>query len=293
MTDFHNSSLLVTGASGHLGRLVVEELLARGATRVVAGTRSPDKLADLAARGVEVRRLDFADAASLAAGFADIERALIISTDAVGVRAEQQGAAVDAAEAAGVRHLVYTSAPAASPNPGSFVRNDHFATELRLYRGNTDWTILRNHIYAEIALMGAGPAVKSGQLFDATGGEGRSYVTRADAARAAAGALLTATGRQVLDVTGPAAVTQEEVAGLVSRLSGKPVTRVGLSPADLRAGMVAAGVPEFMADVMVSFDIDAAQGYHAIVTDVVEELSGRKPQSFAGFLEANRTALAG
>ncbi|KKB11997.1 nucleoside-diphosphate sugar epimerase [Devosia geojensis] len=293
MNDFRNSNLLVTGASGHLGRLVVEELLARGATRVVAGTRSPDKLADLAARGVEVRKLDFADAASLAAGFAGIERALIISTDAVGVRAEQQAAAIDAGEAAGVRHFVYTSAPAASPNPGSFVRNDHFATELRLYRGNTDWTILRNHIYAEIALMGAGPAIASGQLFDATNGEGRSYVTRTDAARAAAGALLTATGKQVLDVTGPAAVTQEEVADLFSRVSGKPVTRIGLAPAGLRAGMISAGVPEFMADVMVSFDVDAAQGYHAIVTDVVEQLSGRKPQSLESFLEANRTVLAG
>ncbi|GLQ57616.1 NAD(P)H-binding protein [Devosia nitrariae] len=293
MTDFRNAKLLVTGASGQLGRLAIEELLARGATRIVAGTRYPDNLADLAARGVEIRRLDFADSSTLAGGFAGIERALIISTDAIGARAEQQVAAIDAAEAAGVRHIVYTSAPAASPNPGSAVRNDHFATELRLYRGNTDWTILRNNIYAEIILMGAASALQSGQLFDATSGKGRSYVTRADAARAAAGALLTSTGKLVLDVTGPAPVTQEEIAGLLSRVSGKPVTRIGLAPADLRAGMIAAGLPDAMADVMVSFDVDAAQGCHAVVTDAVAHLSGREPQTIDSFLDANRAALAG
>lgn len=293
MTDFRNAKLLVTGASGQLGRLVVEELLARGATRVIAGTRNPDTLADLAARGVEIRRLDFADVSTFAGGFAGVERALIISIDAIGVRAEQQAAAIDAAEAAGVAHIVYTSAPAASPNPGSVVRNDHFATELRLYRGNTDWTILRNNIYAEIILMGAASALQSGQLFDATGGKGRSYVTRADAARAAAGALLTSIGKLVLDVTGPAPVTQEEIAALLSRLSGKPVTRISLAPADLRAGMIAAGLPEAMADVMVSFDVDAAQGCHAVVTDIVARLSGREPQPIESFLDANRAALAG
>ncbi|UXN72991.1 NAD(P)H-binding protein [Devosia sp. A8/3-2] len=121
MADFKNSTLLVTGASGQFRRSAVEELLARGATKIIAGTRNPAKLADLAARGVEVRRLDFDDKASLAAGFAGVERVLLISTDAVGSRVAQQKNAVEAAKAAGVKHVVYTSAPNPRPNPGTGV----------------------------------------------------------------------------------------------------------------------------------------------------------------------------
>src|SRR5690606_11762852 len=101
MTQFKDKTLLVTGAAGHLGRLAVAELLDRGATRVVPGTRDPAQVADLAARGVEVRRLDFDDAASMQSGFAGIDRALVISTVAPN-RTEQQTNAVAAARAAGV-----------------------------------------------------------------------------------------------------------------------------------------------------------------------------------------------
>ena len=107
MTQFKDKTLLVTGAAGQFGRLAVAELLARGATRIVAGTRDPAQLAEFAAEGVEVRRLDFDDAASLASGFAGVDRALIISTVAPN-RREQQAAAVAAAKAAGVSYLAYT-----------------------------------------------------------------------------------------------------------------------------------------------------------------------------------------
>lgn len=293
MADFKNSALLVTGASGHFGRLAVEALLARGATKIIAGTRDPSKLADLAAKGVEVRKLDFNDTASLEAGFAGAERVLLISTDAVGSRIEQQRNAVAAAKAAGVKHIVYTSAPNPRPNPGTGVSPEHYWTEIAIAASGLDFTFLRNHIYAEITLLGAGSAIGSGQLYDATNGGGRSYVTRKDAADTAAGALLTAEGQLILDVTGPAAVAQEELAAQFAKLSSKPVARVGLTGDQLRGGLVAAGLPEGMADVMVAFDIDAAGGYHAIVTDTVEQFTGRKPETLDAFLAANRNALAG
>ena len=293
MADFKNSTLLVTGASGQFGRLAVEELLARGATKLIAGTRDPAKLADLAARGVEVRQLDFDDKASLAAGFAGVERVLLISTDAVGNRVAQHKNAVEAAKAAGVKHVVYTSAPNPRPNPGTGVSPEHYWTEVAIAAAGLDFTFLRNHIYAEISLLGAAPAIGSGQLYDATNGGGRSYVTRADAARTAAGALLTAQGQAIFDVTGPAAVTQAELAAEFAKASGKPVARVGLTGEQLRGGLIAAGLPEGMADVMVAFDVDAADGYHAVVTDTVEQFSGRKPETLTAFLEANRAALVG
>lgn len=290
MTDFATATLLVTGAAGHLGRLVVEDLLARGATRVIAGTRNTLDLADLAARGVEVRRLDFDDPASLQAGFAGVERALIISTVAPN-RRQHQVAAVEAAKAAGVSYLGYTSAPNARPNPSAGGIADHYWTEQSIAATGLDFTLLRNHIYAEMTVVGASATLASGKLFDATEGRGRNYVTRADAARTAAGALLSATGQEIVDVTGPAPVTQEALAALYTSLTGKSVSRIGLSGDQLLQGLEAAGVPAFMAGLLVAFDLDAAAGHHEIVTDTVEKYSGRRPESLDDFLAANKAAL--
>ncbi|HTM78015.1 MAG TPA: NAD(P)H-binding protein [Devosia sp.] len=291
MGDFKDQTLLVTGGSGHFGRLAINELLARGATKVIAGTRDPAKLADLAAKGVSVRALDFDHAASLVSAFAGVDRVLLISTDTVGRRGEQHRAAIAAAQAAGVKHIVYTSAPTPRPNADGGVSPEHFWTEQALAASALDWTALRNHIYADMTVLAAPSALQSGQLFDATAGRGRAYVTRADAARTAAGALLQAEGKAVYDVTGPAAVTQAELAALLARIAGKPVARVGLSAAQLRAGMLAAGVPQVMVDVLVAFDADAAEGYHAVLSDAVERFSGRQPQTLESFLEANAAAL--
>ena len=291
MSDFKNQTLLVTGAAGNFGRLAVEELLARGATKVIAGTRDPAKLADLAAKGVTVRRLDFDDAASLASAFAGVDRVLLISTDSVGRRVEQQRAAIVAAQAAGVKHVVYTSAPAPRPNENGGVSPEHYWTEQALAASTLNWTVLRNHLYAEVSLMGAGPALASGQLYDATAGRGRAYVARADAARAAAGALLQAEGKSVHDVTGPTAVTQADLAGLFAKLSGKPVARVGLTTEQLKGGLLGAGLDPHLVDILVAFDADAADGHHDIVSNTVERFSGRKPQTLESFLTDNAAAL--
>jgi NAD(P)H dehydrogenase (quinone) len=291
MSTFKQQALLVTGASGNFGRLAIEELLEKGATNIIAGTRDPSKLADLAARGVTTRALDFDDAASLGAAFAGVERVLLISTDAVGKRVEQHREAIKAAAAAGVKHIVYTSAPTPRPNIGGGVSPEHYWTEQALAATGMGWTALRNHIYAEMTLLGAVPALQSGQLFDATNGRGRTYVARADAARAAAGALLSAEGTAVYDVTGPEAITQAELAALLAEIGGKPVTRIGLTGEQLRAGLVAAGVPQEMADILAAFDLDAADGFHGVVTNTVEQFSGRVPVGIGAFLRANAAAL--
>ncbi len=287
-----SSTLLVTGASGQLGRRAVEILLEKKAGKVIAGTRDPAKVADLVTRGAEARVVDFDKPETLAEAFRGVDRLLFISSDALPIRTEQHRRVVDAATKAGVKHVVYTSSPAPKPFPNNDILNSHFWTEHALAASPMGWTVLRNNIYAEIILVGLPHALQTGQMFSATGTAGRNYVTREDCAAAAAGALLDGfDGRRILEVSGPAPVTQDEVAALVSALAGKTVTHVAVPAEGLRQGLLGAGLPDFYADVLVGFDVDAAEGFHATTTPVVEQLAGRAPTSVADFLKANAAAI--
>jgi NAD(P)H dehydrogenase (quinone) len=294
MSDTDKPTLLVTGASGHLGRRVVELLLEANAGKVIATTRNPAKLGDLAARGVDIRQADFDDPGSLEAAFRGADRLLLVSTDALhapNIRLNQHRNAVDSAEKAGVKHVLYTSAPAPYPTPESSLIGDHFWTEAALFRSAMGWTILRNNIYAEIALLSLQHAVATGQLLTATGTGGRSYVTREDCARAAAAALASSSGREILDVTGPAAITQSELATIASELTGHRIVHVSVEPSALRGGLLSAGLPPVVAEGLVDFDVAAAEGKHAIVTPTVKALTGREPTGLRDFLAANRAGL--
>ncbi len=139
-------TLLVTGAAGQLGRRVVEYLLERKAGPIIATTRDPSKLADLAAKGVEVRAADFDKPEALGPAFAGADRLLLISTDAVyvpGQRLAQHKAAISAAEKVGVKHIVYTSLPSPKPNSESIIEDDHFWTEQAIAASSMSWTFMR------------------------------------------------------------------------------------------------------------------------------------------------------
>ena len=287
------TTLLVTGAAGHLSRRVIEILLERHVGMVIAGTRDPAKVADLAAKGAEVRVIDFDRPDTLAAGLAGVDRLLVVSTNALPTRTEQQRRAVVAAAKSGVKHLVYTSAPAPRPTAKSLVANSHFWTEQALAASTIPgWTVLRNNIYAEIILLSLANALKSGHLYTATGKGGRNYVTREDCAETAAAALASDfDGKRILDVTGPAPITLDEVAGLAGTIAGRNVEHVSIPPDALRQGMISAGLPDFYADALVAFDVDAAEGYHAITTPTVKDLAGREPTTVEAFLETQRGAI--
>ncbi len=146
-----------------------------GATHLVAASRTPEKLAHLEERGVEVRAADFDHPDTLRSAFAGVDRLALISTDALevpGKRLAQHRAAVAAAVESGVKHVVYTSAPAPHPTAAGSLIDDHFWTEAALFAAPLTWTILRNQLYMELILMGAEHAVQSGQLFSATGWPG-------------------------------------------------------------------------------------------------------------------------
>ena len=288
-------TLLVTGASGQLGKRVVELLLDAKAGRVIATTRTPEKLAALAARGAEIRLADFKDPASLRAAFTGAERMLLISTGdlfPLGLRLGQHRAAVAAAVDAGVKHILYTSGPAPYPIAGGGLIDDHFWTEQAIFASPLEWTILRHQIYMDTLLMSVPQAAASGQLHSSIGNGASNYVTREDCARADAAALASDfSGRRILDITGPKPVTQDEVAALASELTGRPIKHVSITPDEQRAGMAAAGLPAFLVDALVRFQIATARGYHAIDTPAVKELTGRAPLSVREFLTTHRVAL--
>jgi len=284
--------LLVTGAAGHLGRRVVEILLAQKAGTVIAGTRDPAKVADLVAKGAEARVIDFDKPETLAAGLKGVDRLLLVSTDSLTTRTEQQKRLIEAATAAGVKHVVYTSSPAPKPWPENVILNSHFWTEQALAASPMGWTVLRNNIYPEIILLGLANALKGGTLYTATGKGGRNYVTREDCAATAAAALASdENGRRILEVSGPAPVTQDEIAAGAAEIAGKPLVHVAIPGAALREAMVGAGLPKHYAEALVGFDVDAAEGFHATTTPVVKDLTGRAPTSVKDFLAANAAAI--
>jgi NAD(P)H dehydrogenase (quinone) len=286
--------LLVTGASGNLGKAVVAELRRLGAKTVIAATRTPGKHQELAALGVEEREADFDRPETLQAAFRGVERLLLVSTDSLHapeVRIKQHRAAIQAAVGAGVEHVVYTSLPNAHPTEGPSIPDDHFWTEVALFESGLNWTILRNNLYAEVILRFAHFALKTGKLVSATQSRGRSYVTREDCARTAAAALLNSTGKAIYDVTGPASVTHEQVASVLSRLSGKSIQHVNVTSEEVEKGLVAAGIPQFAARSVRELDEETSRGYHAIVTTTVTNLTGRVPLSVEDFLQATVPAL--
>jgi len=292
-----SDKLLVTGASGNLGRRVIEHLLTTLEVepgRIVAATRSPEQLADFAAKGIETRKVDFDDEASLGTAFAGVGRVLLISTGTLrepGYRAKQHSAAIAAAEKAGVKHIVYTS----MPNPEDSlvpIWQDHLGTETALAASKLTWTVLRNSWYME-NLFGSLPgALASGQWYTATGNGRVGQVSREDCARAAAAALASvANGNRTYTITGPEALTTADFAAAASEVFGKPIQVVPVSEEQLIAGMVAHGVPEVAAPIYAAFDTNTRAGKVDIVTGDVEALTGIAPQSFRQFLVANRAAF--
>lgn len=291
-----SGSILVSGAAGTLGKLVLERLLARkSGDRIVATTRKPEALAAFAAQGVDVRRADFDDEAGLATAFAGVERALLISTDSLdkpGHRVQQHAAAIRALEAAGAKHVVYTS----MPNPQKsriLIAKDHAETEALLAKSSLGYTVLRDNIYSEMLLQGLQRAVASGKLVDAREGGKVAYVTRDDCAAIAAAVLAEPpAGNQILDVTGAEALGSAQIAELVSQLSGRKIEHLSIPLGALTDGMVEHGLPRPVAEIYASFDAGIAAGELDQVSDHVERFTGKKPQSFADFLRANQSAWA-
>jgi NAD(P)H dehydrogenase (quinone) len=294
-----SNTILVTGASGHLGRAVINHLLESqglAPSRIIAGTRDPQKLADLAAKGVTVRHIDFDDAASLESGFAGVGTVLIISTDALdgaGTRLRQHKAAIAAAAKAGVGRIAYTSLPKAESSRVGFAP-DHHQSEEAVKATGLPHLIFRNSWYQENLHMSLPQAAASGQWFTSAGNGRTAFVARDDIAAAIAAALANPPeGSVTYTLTGDEAFTKAEIAALASDILGKPIAVVDVSDGQLAEGMKAAGVPEPFIPTLVSFDTATREGDLGETTDDVARLSGRKPRPLRDFLVASKSALAG
>jgi NAD(P)H dehydrogenase (quinone) len=290
----------VSGASGKLGREVLELLLDEEhvpAARIVAITRDPSKLAAFAARGVQVRVGDFEKPETLSAAFKGVGRLLLISTDAVdrpGRRIAQHRNAIDAAKAAGVRHVVYTSMVA--PDEGSPVpfAVDHRLTEEALAASGLEYTSLRMMWYMEGLVGKAGQALTTGKWVTTAAEEKSANIAHMDCARASAAALLSSEGgRRVLDMTGGEAHSVSEIAAALTRLTGKPIEVVHVTPEEYEAGLKAAGLPPFVVPIVWSIDVNTRLGRAGKVSNDFEKLTGRKATALNDWLSANRTAFTG
>lgn len=251
-------AIAVTGATGQLGRIVVEKLKHKVApSQIVALARSTAKAADL---GVEVREADYEKPDTLDKALQGVDTLLLISSSEVGRRAVQHGNIIDAAKKAGVKRIVYTSLLRADTTPLTLAP-EHVATEAALKAAGIPHTVLRNGWYTENYTVSIPGAVQAG-AFAGSAGEGRiASATRADFAEAA---FVVATGEghdgKVYELAGDDAYTLAELAAEISRQTGKEIPYKNLPQDDYAAVLKSVGVPEGFAGALAGFDVDAANG---------------------------------
>ncbi len=263
----------VTGASGKLGKLVLAELLEMvEPDEIVALARDPSKLADVAAKGVDVRRADYSDVASLDAALAGVDRLLLISGNEPDKRVAQHQAVIDAAGRAGVGFIAYTSILGA-PNSPIGLAKGHRATEAALAASELPHAVLRNGWYNENFTGALAAQIEAGVIVGSQGDGRISSASRADYAIAAAQVLVNGDGGEVLELAGDASWTMDDFAAELSKQSGKDVVYQDLPPAEYAALLEANGLPApiaaMMADSAHCTSLGALEDYSKTLNDII------------------------
>jgi NAD(P)H dehydrogenase (quinone) len=268
--------IAITGATGQLGQLVIEQLLNTvPANQIVAIARNPAKAEALSQQGITVRQGDYADESTMTSALKGVEKLLLISSSEVGQRATQHQNVINAAKAAGVKFIAYTSLLHADKSPlGLHV--EHVATEKALAESGIPYALLRNGWYTENYLASAPPALEHG-VFIGAAGEGKiASATRADYAAAAA-KVISGDGHagNVYEVAGDHAWTLSELAAELSKQSGKNVTYQNMSEADFAAALKGVGLPAGLADMLADSDVGASKGGLFDDSHTLSKLIGR------------------
>jgi len=249
----------VTGASGQLGRLILDALIENtDAKNVVALVRDPSKLSDLAAKGVIVRHFDYNDEAPLGEALTGVDRLLLISSSEVGRRVAQHQAVITAAKAKNVGFIAYTSLLHADSSPLGLA-GEHRATEAAIEASGLSYALLRNGWYLENYTMRANMEIAHAAVIGSTGTGRVSAASRADYAAAAAKVLLEQSdGKQVYELAGDDSFTLSDYAKTLAEVSGKPVIYQHLGEDDFRGALQGMGLPAAVADMVANSSVSAA-----------------------------------
>ncbi|ELY3984302.1 MULTISPECIES: SDR family oxidoreductase [Cronobacter] len=279
--------IAITGATGQLGQRVINTLLKTvAAQNIVAVVRNPAKAAALAEQGVQVRAADYSDVAALTCALQGVEKLLLISSSEVGQRVAQHRNVIEAAKAAGVQLIAYTSLLHADRSPLGLA-NEHVATENMLADAGIPYVLLRNGWYTENYLASVPPALEHG-VFIGSAGDGKiASASRQDYADAAAKVLtLDNQAGRVYELAGDEAWTPGDLTALLSQTTGKNVVYQNLSEADFAAALTGAGLPESFAALLADSDIGASKGGLFDDSHQLSALIGRPTTPLATSLRA-------
>ena len=299
--------IIITGASGQLGRLIVDQLLQKVSTdALILTTRTPEELSSYADRGCKVRRGDFDEPEGLIHAFEGGEKMLLISGTRVGRRIQQHGAAIDAAKRAGVQHVLYTSFIGVDdPDNECESVKDHRGTEALLRRSGLAWTALRHAQYANaVTDVMTQSAVQNRALLSVAGDGLMPFIWREDCAMADAAALAgPGHENKVYDIIGSELVSFREVAAMMAEFSGIPIEFQLTDVNGLYAMFDALGVPRqpvddlivngvpWNSDEMVSFEVAVRDGHFAVQSDDFALLTGRTPRSLRALFKAKAAQI--
>lgn len=285
--------ILVTAATGHLGKGVIDFLLKTvPAHQIAALVRDLAKAEELTAKGIAIRKGDYFDATSLVKAFKGIDTLLLISSGSMEDRVGQHVNAINAAKEAGVKHLIYTSALKTSFQTKFIPGVDHIRTEEYLKSSGISYTIFRNTFYAEVVPMLVGNALETGQWFYPAGEAKANFVLRADIAEALANVLMAPEKHlnQTYEITSGKSYSFAELAEQLSDVTGKTITYTAISTESFKAGLVQAGVPEAFIPMIVSISEALKDGEMDVTDAALEQLLGRKPTALSLFFQANYAA---
>lgn len=280
--------IMVTGANGQLGRLVLGELIRIEGIEVIAGVRRPASISDLPSQKIQVRNVDYDHTESLASALQGVDRLLLVSSSEVGQRTTQHRNVIEAARTAQVKLIAYTSVLHA-PTNRMLLAQEHRETEELLHQSGVPYVLLRNGWYTENYLASLPQALAMGQIFGCASNGKLSLASRADYAAAAAKAVtgIDQAGK-VYELAGDTAYTMNDIAAEMTRQIGKPVQYVDLTEADYIVALKAVGLPEGFAKALADSDAQAAKGALHEDSNQLSQLIGRPTTSLQ---DSVRTAL--
>ena len=279
--------IAITGATGQLGNLVIEQLLQlTAAQNIVALVRNIDKAEHFKAQGIELREFDYDRPETLVPALSGVDKLLLISANEIGRRTPQHQAVIDAAKVASVPYLAYTSLLRANTSPLGLAQ-EHRETEKLIQDSGLRYTFLRNNWYSENYLAGVAHTIEIGTLFGAAQDGRISSASRIDYAEAAA-KVLTSTGHEnkTYELAGSESFSLSDLATFIGQAVNKDIIYQNLSEEEYTQGLIQASLPAHLIDVIVDADVQTAKGAMYCDSKDLEQLIGRKTTSIQDAIKA-------